>query len=78
MEQVVTEKAKEGRLKLVKVLPGFAISAFFLWRTFRGFQLSEFRNTRFVEPIWLVGVVLFTVLGYGTRCYRSRIARAFC
>ncbi len=70
MDQEVTEKASEGRLKLVKVLPGFAISAFFLWRTFRGFQASEFRNTHFVAPVWLVGVVLFSVLGYGTRCYR--------
>lgn len=59
-----------SRLKLLKTLPGFAISAFFLWWTFRGFPLSAFRSVRLVAPIWMCGVVLFTVLGYGTRCFR--------
>lgn len=70
MEEVVTEAAQEGRLKLLKTLPGLAISAFFLWWTFRGFHASEFHNVRLASPVWIVGVVLFTVLGYGTRCYR--------
>ena len=61
---------KEGRLKLLKTLPGFAISAFFLWWTFRGFQFAAFRTVRLVAPAWILGVVLFSVLGYGTRCYR--------
>ena len=72
MEQVVTEKAEasEGRLKLLKTLPGFAISAFFLWWTFRGFHFAEFRNVHLAEPPWVVGVVVFSLLGYGTRCLR--------
>ncbi len=70
MDQVVTEGKNEGRLKLLKTLPGFAISAFFLWWTFRGFHFSEFRNVRLAAPLWILGVVLFSVLGYGTRCYR--------
>ncbi len=85
MEQVVAEKAEasDGRLKLLKTLPGFAISAFFLWWTFRGFHFAEFRNVHLAAPVWVVGVVLFSVLGYGTRCvrwwlmlrsYRSRLA----
>ena len=85
MEQVITQKAeaREGRLKLLKTLPGFAISAFFLWWTFRGFHLSEFRSVRLAAPVWTLGVVLFSVAGYGTRCirwwlmlraYRSRLA----
>lgn len=83
MEQVVAQTKSEGRLKLLKTLPGFAISGFFLWRTFRGFHFSEFRSVRMAAPVWLAGVVLFTVLGYGTRCvrwwwmlrsYRSRLS----
>lgn len=71
MEQVATQTGtRENRLKLLKTLPGFAISAFFLWWTFRGFKVEEFRTLRFVAPGWIAGVVLFTVLGYGTRCYR--------
>ena len=69
MEQV-TEGSGNGRLKLLKTLPGFAISAFFLWWTFRGFHLSAFRSVRLVAPVWIAGVVAFSVLGYGTRCWR--------
>ena len=70
MEQAATTKTGGDRLKLLKTLPGFAISAFFLWWTFRGFHLSAFRTVRFVAPVWFLGVLLFSVLGYGTRCYR--------
>ena len=70
MEEVVTEAPKEGRLKLLKTLPGLAISAFFLWWTFRGFHFSEFRDVRLAAPVWLLGVAAFSILGYGTRCYR--------
>lgn len=69
MEQAQTTSGN-SRLKLLKTLPGFAISAFFLWWTFRGLHLSAFRSVRLVAPVWIAGVVLFTVLGYGTRCYR--------
>ena len=69
MEQE-TKGTASGRLKLLKTLPGFAISAFFLWWTFRGFPLSAFRSVRFVAPVWMLGVVAFSVLGYGTRCVR--------
>ena len=60
----------QGRLKLLKTLPGFAISGFFLWWTFRGFHVSAFRSVRLLAPVWLLGIVLFTVFGYGTRCVR--------
>ena len=71
MNPVVTQEAtSEGRLKLLKTLPGFLISAFFLWWTFRGFHLSAFHSVRVAAPLWLGGVVVFTFLGYGTRCYR--------
>ena len=64
------QDSNQGRLKLLKTLPGFAISAFFLWWTFRGFHVSAFHSVRLASPVWMVGVVLFSVLGYGTRCYR--------
>jgi uncharacterized membrane protein YbhN (UPF0104 family) len=70
MEQVATTGTQEGRLKLLKTLPGFAISIFFLWWTFRGFHLSAFRSVRLAAPAWITGVLFFTVIGYGTRCYR--------
>ncbi len=70
MEQEI-QAAPDGRRKLLKTVPGFAISAFFLWWTFRGFHLAEFRSVRLAAPAWIAGVVLFTLLGYGTRCYRS-------
>ncbi len=66
----MSEVSQEGRLKLLKTLPGFAISAFFLWRTFRGFHFGAFRTVRLVAPLWILGVVAFSVLGYGTRCFR--------
>ena len=70
MEQEPKSSAGNNRLKLLKTLPGFAISAFFLWWTFRGFHPATFRSVRFVAPAWVLGVLLFSVLGYGTRCFR--------
>lgn len=73
MDQAAVKASEAGggsRVKLLKTLPGFAISAFFLWWTFRGFHLSAFRAVRLVSPVWIVGVVIFAVLGYGTRCIR--------
>jgi uncharacterized membrane protein YbhN (UPF0104 family) len=53
-----------------RTLPGIVISGVCLWWTFRGFHLHDFSDLRVVAPVWLLGVVLFTILGYGTRCYR--------
>ena len=61
---------REHRIGLLKTLPGLAISAFFLWWTFRGFKAEDFENIRLDAPMWIVGVVLFSVAGYTTRCYR--------
>ncbi|MEO6923514.1 MAG: lysylphosphatidylglycerol synthase transmembrane domain-containing protein [Bryocella sp.] len=70
---------REKRLSLLKTLPGLAVSAFFIWWTFirknssgnRGFDPEAFRGLHIHEPIWLIGVVLFGVVGYTTRCYRA-------
>ncbi len=71
--------AGDGRLKLLKTMPGFAISAFFLWWTYvrvgpsgkRGFDPAAFHQLRVVSPVWLLGILLFSVAGYGLRCYRA-------
>ncbi len=70
---------REHRLNVVKTLPGLLISAFFLWWTFirvnpatqkRGFDPAAFHGLRLEAPVWLVGVLLFTLAGYTLRCYR--------
>lgn len=71
--------SRERRLNLLKMVPGLLISALFLWWTFlhrhadgtRGFEPSAFRGLRFVAPEWIVGVVLFSIAGYTTRCVRA-------
>lgn len=62
---------RERRLNLLKTVPGLLISAFFLWWTFRGFDMADLETVRFVAPAWIVPVVLFTVAGYTVRCVRS-------
>ena len=74
-----TQASGGGRLKLLKTLPGLAISVFFLWWTFvrvgkngkRGFDPAAFHQMHIVAPIWVLGILFFSVAGYGTRCYRA-------
>ena len=61
---------RERRMNLLKTAPGFLISAFFLWYTFRGISVAQLESVRMVRPFWLMGVVLFSVAGYLTRSYR--------
>ena len=61
---------REHRVGLLKTLPGLLISAFFLWYTFRGFKAEDFTHIHLVAPVWILGVVVFSVAGYATRCYR--------
>ncbi len=78
MEQEI-EGSGESRLKLLKTLPGFAVSAFFLWWTFvrvgpsgkRGFDPAAFHDLHVVAPVWVLGVLFFSISGYGVRCYRA-------
>jgi glycosyltransferase 2 family protein len=58
------------RRNLAKTIPGFLISGFFLWYTFRGIHPSEFRSLRFMHPGWILGVLGFTLVGYTLRCVR--------
>ncbi len=78
MEQE-TQTSEQGRRKLLKTVPGLAVSAFFLWWTYvrvgpngkRGFDPAAFHRLHVVEPLWLGGILLFSILGYGLRCYRA-------
>ena len=63
--------SREHRLNLLKMVPGLLISAFFLWWTFRGFDMADLETVRFVAPGWILGVVVFTVAGYTVRCLRA-------
>jgi uncharacterized protein (TIRG00374 family) len=63
--------SREHRLNLLKMVPGLLISAFFLWWTFRGFDMADLEAVRFVAPAWLLGVVVFTIAGYTVRCLRA-------
>lgn len=63
--------SREHRVNLLKMVPGLLISAFFLWWTFRGFDMADLESVRFVAPGWIVGVVLFTIAGYTVRCVRA-------
>ena len=62
---------RDRRLNLLKTVPGLLISGFFLWYTFRGISLSQLHAIHIVAPVWAIGVVVFSVAGYTTRCYRS-------
>lgn len=69
---------REHRLNALKTAPGLLISAFFLWWTFlhrhadgtRGFEPSAFRGLHLAAPVWLLGVLVFSLAGYLLRCYR--------
>jgi uncharacterized membrane protein YbhN (UPF0104 family) len=63
----------------MKMLPGLAVSVFFIWWTYvrvgpsgkRGFDAAAFRGLHVTAPEWIAGVVIFGVAGYTMRCYRS-------
>lgn len=63
---------------IAKALPGFAISAFFIWWTYirrhadgsRGFDANQFRAIHLTSPVWIVAVLVFSIVGYGLRCFR--------
>ncbi|HTV08535.1 MAG TPA: lysylphosphatidylglycerol synthase transmembrane domain-containing protein [Candidatus Aquilonibacter sp.] len=63
--------SREHRVNLLKMVPGLLISAFFLWWTFRGFDMADLETVRFVAPVWIIGIVAFTLAGYTMRCVRA-------
>jgi len=61
---------RERRLSLLKTIPGLLISAFFLWWTFRGFKASDFKSVHLVAPLWILGILGFSIAGYTVHCFR--------
>jgi hypothetical protein len=61
---------REHRLNLLKMTPGLLISAFFLWWTFRGFNLNDLESIHFTAPIWIIGLVAGSCASYWLRSYR--------
>jgi uncharacterized membrane protein YbhN (UPF0104 family) len=66
----VTEPSPKSQRKLLKTLPGLLISAFFLWYTFRGISFAQIMAVRLVHPVWILGVLGFTLASYSLRCVR--------
>lgn len=60
----------QQRRNLLKTIPGFLISGFFLWYTFRSVDYAGLRKVRLVEPLWIVAAVLFLIAGYTLRSHR--------
>jgi glycosyltransferase 2 family protein len=65
----VSSRSSSGR-NLLKTIPGLLISAFFLWYTFRNIHLYQIRALHLVHPVWIAGVLGFTLAGYTLRCVR--------
>ena len=87
--RIATKAPVKKFRNLLKTLPGIAISVFFLWYTFfphgriwilpagRGISVAEIRALRIVAPLWVLGVLGFTVGSYTLRCVRwTRMMRS--
>lgn len=66
-----------GTRNLLKIVPGLLISAFFLWYTFKGISFAHIRALRLEHPVWILGVLGFTLASYTLRCVRwTRMMRS--
>ncbi len=64
-------KRASNRLKESwKLIPGLAISAFFLWRTVRSIRVNDLRSMQLQHPAWLLGLLAFFLADYALRSYR--------
>ncbi len=66
----MSETAASESRSYWKLIPGFAISAYFLWRTLASIRLDRLRSMHLVHPAWVVLVVLAVSSGYTLRAYR--------
>ncbi len=55
---------------LWKLIPGFAISGFFLWRVLRDLKMDRLHSLRLAHPAWIAVLVFFFLADYGLRSYR--------
>jgi uncharacterized protein (TIRG00374 family) len=56
--------------KYWKLIPGFAISGYFLWRVLRDLKVDRLHAMRLSHPIWIAVFVAFIVGDYALRGYR--------
>lgn len=61
--------AKKKR-ELWKILPGLAISAFFLWQILKSIHYNDLRSVHMVHPQWIAVLLAFLVGSYTLRIYR--------
>ncbi len=59
-----------NRRSVLKTVPGLLISAFFLWYTFKDISFDHIRALRLAHPVWIVGILGFTLASYTLRCVR--------
>ena len=67
---MTTIATSTGTRNLLKTIPGLLISAFFLWYTFRGISFVQILALRAIHPVWILGVIVFTLASYSLRCIR--------
>ena len=63
------EAGGNGR-KLWKIVPGFLISGFFLWRTLAKISYADLRSLHFAHREWLLVLAAALAAGYTIRVYR--------
>jgi len=66
----LSEKASGNKRSYWKLIPGFGISAFFLWRTLKSIRLDRLQSMRVEHPAWLPVIIAFVAAGYTLRAYR--------
>ena len=62
--------SKNRKREIWKLIPGFAISGFFLWRTIRSIHYDDLRSMHVVHPVWIAVMTLFLLASYTLRIYR--------
>src|SRR5690242_15181236 len=73
----MNQSTSQTRNRLLKTVPGFLISAFFLWYTFKGISFSHIRDVHIAHPVGILGILAFTLTGYTLRCVRwTRMMRS--
>ena len=68
--QTASAATSGRRRELWKLIPGLAISTFFLWRTVRSIHYKDLQSLRVVYPQWIAVLVAALLFAYLLRVYR--------
>jgi uncharacterized membrane protein YbhN (UPF0104 family) len=66
----LSETAAHKLRSLWKLIPGFAISGYFLWQVLKHLNLDHLKAMRLVSPVWIAVLVGFLIADYALRGYR--------